>query len=91
MKESSVHVVSIFESHKINGGSSTEYPLQLYFSRVLFTGASIVALSHCVFIWKLLYLNMCPLGLQALHTGQDLLLVAGQTHTHLSQLTDTDV
>ena len=36
---------------------------------------------------QLLYLDVRPLGLQALHTGQDLLLVAGQTHTHLSQLT----
>lgn len=57
----------------------------------LFTGASILALSHCVFLWKLLYLDVCPLGLQALHAGQNLLLVAGKTHTHLSQLTDTDV
>lgn len=53
----------------------------------LFTGASILALSHCVFLWKLLYLDVCPLGLQALHAGQNLLLVAGKTHTHLSQLT----
>lgn len=57
----------------------------------LFTGASILALSHCVFMWKLLYLDMRPLGLQALHAGQNLLLVAGQSHTHLSQFTDTDV
>lgn len=53
----------------------------------LFTGASILALSHCVFMWKLLYLDVCPLGLQALRAGQNLLLVAGQSHTHLSQFT----
>lgn len=56
-----------------------------------FPGASILALSHCVFLWKLLYLDVRPLGLQALHAGQNLLLVAGQSHTHLSQFTDTDV
>lgn len=55
--------------------------------RKLFTGASILALSHCVFIWKLLYLDMCPLGLQALHAGQNLLLMASQSHTHLNQFT----
>lgn len=43
----------------------------------LFTGASILAPSHCVFMWKLLYLDMRPLGLEALHTGQNLLLVTG--------------
>lgn len=55
--------------------------------RKLFTGASILALSHCVFIWKLLYLDMCPLGLQALHAGQNRLLMASQSHTHLNQFT----
>lgn len=53
----------------------------------LFTGATILDLSHCVFMRKLLYLNVRPLGLQALHAGQNLLLVAGQIHTHLSQFT----
>ncbi len=38
-------------------------------------------------MWKLLYLDVRPLGLQALHVGQNLLLVAGQSHTHLSQFT----
>lgn len=38
-------------------------------------------------MWKLLYLDMCPLGLQALHAGQNLLLVTSQSHTHLSQFT----
>lgn len=52
-----------------------------------FTGASILALSHCVFMWKLLYLDVRPLGLQVLRAGQNLLLVAGQIHTHLSQFT----
>lgn len=32
MKESSVHVVSILVSLKINEGPNTEYPLQLHFS-----------------------------------------------------------
>lgn len=55
------------------------------------TGASSLTPSLCVFVRKLLYLNMRPLGLQALHIGQNLLLVAGQSHSHLSQFTDTDV
>lgn len=50
-------------------------------------GASILALSHCVFLWKLLYLNVRPLGLQGLHAGQNLLLVAGKIHPHFSQFT----
>ena len=46
-----------------------------------------MALSHCVFMWKLLYLDVRPLGLQALHAGQYLLLVAGKRHAHLGQFT----
>lgn len=57
----------------------------------LFTGASILALSYCVFMWKLLYLDMRPLGLQALRAGQNLLLVAGQSHTHFSQFTTRQI
>lgn len=78
---------------KINGGPSTEYPFKTPISAggKLFTGASILALSHCVFMWKLLYLDVRSLGLQALRARQNLLLVSGQSHTHLSQFTDTDV
>lgn len=32
-----------------------------------------------------LYSHMAPLGLKVLHAGQDLLLVTGQGHAHLSQ------
>ncbi|TNN78177.1 hypothetical protein EYF80_011682 [Liparis tanakae] len=41
----------------------------------------------CVFMWELLYLDVRPLGLQALHARQNLLLVPGKSHTHLSQFT----
>lgn len=36
---------------------------------------------------KLLYLDVRPLGLQVLHARQNLLLVPGKSHTHLSQFT----
>lgn len=66
---------------RVNGSLSTEYqtPFQLV------AGASVLALSHGVFTRELLYLDMRPLGLQALDTGQNLLLVAGQSHAHLGQ------
>lgn len=38
----------------------------------------------------MLYLDVCPLGMQALHTGQNLLLVAGQSHANLRQLTTNE-
>lgn len=34
-----------------------------------------------------LYSHMGPLGLKVLHAGQNLLLVTGQGHAHLSQFT----
>lgn len=43
--------------------------------------------SQCVSIGKLLYLDVGPLGLQALDTGEDLLLVTRQSHIHLNELT----
>jgi hypothetical protein len=43
--------------------------------------------SQCVSIGKLLYLDVGPLGLKDLDTGDDLLLVTRQGHIHLNELT----
>lgn len=87
VKESSVHVVSVSVCLKINGGQSTEYPLQLHFSgETLHRSIHFGSVSLYV-EWKLLYLDVRPLGLQALRAGQNLLLMAGQSHTHLRQFT----
>lgn len=43
--------------------------------------------SQCVSIGKLLYLDVGPLGLKDLDTGEDLLLVTRQGHIHLNELT----
>lgn len=88
VKESSVHVVPISVCRKISGGPSTEHPLQLH---VVGETLHKIRFHHCVFMWALLYLDVRPLGLQALHARQNLLLVPGKSHTHLSQFTDTDV
>lgn len=79
--ETNVRVVSVSLCFQVNASLSTGYqtPFQLV------AGASVLALSHGVFTRELLYLDVRPLGLQALDTGQNLLLVAGQSHAHLGQ------
>lgn len=57
---------------------------QRRFSRESGDGGIHVGSGSCVYG---LYSHMGPLGLKVLHAGQDLLLVAGQGHTHLSQFT----
>lgn len=59
------------QQHCVLGNSSQEHPFCL----------------SAVSVWKLLYMDMSPLGLQALHAGENLLLVASQSYTHLSQFT----
>lgn len=81
MNETSVHVVSVSLCFKVS--DDTFSALSFFF---LFFPAILVP-SYCVFLRKLLYLDMRPLGLQALNTGQNLLLVACQSHAHLGQLT----
>lgn len=86
VKESSVHVVSVLVCFKNQWRPKHRVSITVLRGR-LFTWASILVLSHCVTLWKVLYLDMCPLGLQALHAGQNLLLVSSQSNTHLSQFT----
>lgn len=74
-REPSVRVVSVSGRLGINAVSSGETGEG--------GGASVVARAAVCG----LYSHMGPLGLKVLHAGQNLLLVAGQGHAHLSQLT----
>lgn len=86
VKEASVHVVSILMCLKIQEAPSLHHN-SVAVGKLL-TGASSLTLSPRVSLMlKVLYLDVRPLGLQALHTGQNLLLVASQGHSHLSQFT----
>lgn len=88
VKEASVHVVSILMCLKIKKAQAQSLHHNSVAVGKLLTGASSLTLSPRVSLMlKVLYLDVRPLGLQALHTGQNLLLVASQGHSHLSQFT----